>query len=311
MKANPFVTDKIAVCPPDLLARAKTLPPTRTAIVCAGFPLPMQSAYQAWNENILEPIFVGNRADIIEQASIINWDISNFEIVEAEGEKHGARAGALLGREGKAGAILKGHLHTDIFLRAMISHKVGVRVEPRFYHLFYISEPETGHPLIVGDAAVNVSPSIETRQAILHHMDRLARATGITRPKIAILSATESEIKTVPSSIEAAELTKWALKNIPTSDVHGPLALDLVFSKEAAKIKGLSDNPVAGCADAVLVPDIVSGNLLFKSLVYLSGGCAAGIVLGGKVPILLTSRADPPAARLASCALASIVHSIK
>ena len=308
IKSHPFVTEAKPICPPNLLVMAKNLPPTRTAVVCAGFPLPMQSAHQAWSENILLPVFIGNKSEIESYADKLQWNISEFEIIEADGEKTGARAGALLGREGKVDAILKGNLHTDIFMRAMISHKVGVRVEPRFYHLFYISEPVSGRPLIIGDAAVNVSPSIETRQMILHHIDELARATGIARPKIAILSATESEIKTVPSSIEAAELTKWAKQHLPKCDVEGPMALDLILSMKAVEIKGMTNSIVAGKADGVLVPDIVSGNLLFKSLVYLAGGCAAGIVLGGKVPILLTSRADPPAARLASCALASIVR---
>jgi len=307
MSENPFVADIQPVCPTHLLELAARFKPTRTAIASAGFPLPMLSAQSAFEVGILEPVFVGDKNGILAQAENIGWDISAFEIIEAEGEKQCARLSALLGREDRVASIMKGHLHTDEFMKAMISHKVGIRIEKRFYHLFYVSEPETDQPLIISDAAVNVSPTIETRKALLVHIDRLARATGIKRPRIAILSATEIEIKTVPSSLEAAELANWAKVHLPTSDVSGPLALDLVLSRRAAKIKNISNNPVAGAADAVLVPDIVSGNVLFKALVYLGGGCAGGIVLGGNVPILLTSRADAPAARLASCALASIV----
>ncbi|MCF6320416.1 MAG: bifunctional enoyl-CoA hydratase/phosphate acetyltransferase [Rhizobiaceae bacterium] len=307
MSENPFVTDIQPVCPTHLLELAARFKPTRTAIASAGFPLPMRSAHHAFEAGILEPVFVGNKNSINAEAEELGWDIAGFEIIEAESEKQCARASALLGRERKVASIMKGHLHTDEFMKAMISHKVGIRIAKRFYHLFYISEPESGQPLIISDAAVNVSPTIETRKALLVHIDKLARATGINRPRIAILSATESEIKTVPSSLEAAELCRWAKDNLPTSDVSGPLAFDLVLSARAAKIKNIKNNPVAGAADAVLVPDIVSGNVLFKALVYLGGGCAGGIVMGGNVPVLLTSRADAPAARLASCALASIV----
>jgi phosphate acetyltransferase len=162
--------------------------------------------------------------------------------------------------------------------------------------------------MIVSDAAVNVTPDMKTRQSALVAVDELARRTGIKRPRIAVLSATESAIPSVPTSIQAAELAEWAGENVPTSDVRGPLALDLILSQKSAETKGLGDDPVAGKADAIIVPDLVSGNAIFKALVYLSGGCAAGIVLGGTIPVLLTSRADPAAARLASAALASIMR---
>jgi len=155
---------------------------------------------------------------------------------------------------------------------------------------------------------VNVAPDLETRQAAITHCADLCIKLGIERPKIALLSATESPIPAVPSSIEAQELADWAIDAVPQADVAGPLAMDLIFSAEAAATKGLADNPVAGNADAVVVPDIVSGNTLFKTLVYTSGACAAGVVMGAKVPILLTSRADPPSARMASIALAGILN---
>jgi phosphate acetyltransferase len=309
-KSSPFIRDIEPVCPANLLALAKQNQPARTAIVRAGFSLPMQAALDACREGILDPVFVGERDLIEQQAENLNWDISAFDIVEATGEEESARKGAILGREGKVSAIMKGHLHTDVFMKALVNSNTGIRTEKRLFHLFHISEPKTGKALIIGDAAVNIAPDMRTRREMLVEIDRIARATGIKRPAIAILSATESPIAAMPSSVEARELAIWAAENILTSDVTGPLAFDLIISQKSAEIKGMSDDPVAGHADAVLVPDIVSGNVLFKSLVYLSGGCAGGVVLGGKVPILLTSRADPPAARLASCALASIIGNI-
>jgi len=306
--SNPFVTDVEPVCPANLLSLAKKNKPSRIAIVRAGSPLPMQAAFEAFRENILIPVFVGERALIEQQADILNWDISGFEIVEAKGEEESASRGAMLGRDGKVAGIMKGHLHTNVFMKALVSSKTGIRTGKRLFHLFHISEPETGKVLLLGDAAVNVAPDMQCRRDMLVEIDRLGRAIGIKRPAIAILSATETPIAALPSSVEARELAVWAKQNIATSDVSGPLAFDLIISNKAARIKGMDDDPVAGKADAIVVPDIVSGNALFKALVYLSGGCAGGIVLGGKVPILLTSRADPPAARLASCALASIIN---
>ncbi|MCP4080936.1 MAG: bifunctional enoyl-CoA hydratase/phosphate acetyltransferase [Planctomycetaceae bacterium] len=308
---NPFIRDVEPVCPANLLALAKQYQPARTAIVRAGFSLPMQAAYDAFSQGILDPVFVGERELIEQQAENLNWDIDAFEIVEACGEEESATKSAILGREGKVSAIMKGHLHTDVFMKALVNSNTGIRTQKRLFHLFHISEPKTGRALIVSDAAVNIAPDIESRKHMLVEIDRVARAIGIERPAIAILSATESPMAAMPSSVEARELAIWAAENIPTCDVTGPLAFDLIISRKSAEIKGMDDDPVAGQADAILVPDIVSGNVLFKSLVYLGGGCAAGVVLGGKVPILLTSRADPPAARLASCALASIIGNLQ
>lgn len=305
--ANPFVTDKVVVCPEHLLKLAKQHPPSRTVIARAGFPLPIEAAKLAHDAGIMTPVFVGDPAGIRREADNLSWDISKFEIIESHGEEECAVTASTLGRDGKVDVVMKGQLHTDTFMGALVNRNYGVRTANRLVHVFYITEPDTGHPIIVSDAAVNVSPDIKTRKSALVTVDALARATGIQRPRIAILSATESAIPSVPSSMEAKELEDWARDAIPTSEVRGPLALDLVLSIHAANTKGLGDDPVAGKADAVIVPDIVSGNALFKALVYLRGGCAAGIVLGGKIPILLTSRADPPAARLASAALASIM----
>jgi phosphate acetyltransferase len=162
-------------------------------------------------------------------------------------------------------------------------------------------------PLLISDAAVNVDPDIETRKQAIRVVTDTLKALGIARPRIALLSATETPIPSIASSLEARELADWAAVAVPDADVRGPYALDLILSPDAARVKQLGDDPVAGRAEAIIVPDIVSGNALFKSLVYARGACAAGVVIGGKVPILLTSRADLPEARLASFALASIV----
>jgi phosphate acetyltransferase len=161
--------------------------------------------------------------------------------------------------------------------------------------------------LLISDAAVNVAPNMTTRQDAIRLVVELSQRLGTARPRVAILSATESAIESVPSSIEARDLAAWAAENVPDMDVRGPLAMDLILSQEAAATKGMADDPVAGQADCVIVPDIVSGNALFKTLVYVGGACAAGVVMGGSAPILLTSRADPPAARLASAALSQIL----
>lgn len=308
MSANPFLSQHEAVCPDNLLNLAKKNPPAKTAIVRAGSALPMQAAKEATEQGIMEPVFVGEKADIEKEADALDWDISSFKIVDTNGEEEAALEGSLLGNRGEVDVIMKGNLHTDQFMGALIKKDTGIRTANRLVHVFYITDPVSQHPLIVSDGAVNVTPDMKTRQSALVSVDELARKTGIERPKIAILSATESAIPSVPSSMEAAELAEWAAENVPTSDVRGPLALDLILSQKSANTKGLGDDPVAGKADAIIVPDIVSGNAVFKSLVYLGGGCAAGIVLGGKLPVLLTSRADPPAARLASAALAAIMR---
>lgn len=308
MSANPFLSEHLPVCPENLLTLAKQNSPAKTAIVRAGSSLPMQAAKAAVDEGIMEPVFVGEETDIKREACEISWDIRDFQIVDTNGEEQAAYEGALLGNRGEVDVIMKGNLHTDQFMGALIKKDTGIRTSNRLVHVFYITDPVEQRPVIVSDGAVNVTPDIKTRQAALTVVDELARKTGILRPKIAILSATESAIPSVPSSMEAAELAEWAQTNIPTSDVRGPLAMDLILSQASADTKGLGDDPVAGKADAIIVPDIVSGNAVFKSLVYMGGGCAAGIVLGGKIPVLLTSRADPAEARLASAALAAIMR---
>ncbi|MCL4146089.1 UNVERIFIED_CONTAM: hypothetical protein GTU68_002785 [Idotea baltica] len=267
----------------------------------------MESARDAVDAGVMIPVFVGERAMIETEAKALGWDISGYEVIEAEGEDGSAMAAALAVREGRADALMKGHLHTDSFMKAAINRSHGLRTDKRFVHIFHMTAPEGGKPLLISDAAVNVAPSMTTRQDAIRMVSELSQRLGTERPRIAILSATESAIESVPSSIQARDLAVWAAENVPEADVRGPLAMDLILSEEAAATKGMTDDPVAGEADAVIVPDIVAGNALFKTLVYVGGACAGGVVMGGSAPILLTSRADPPAARLASACLAQIL----
>jgi phosphate acetyltransferase len=307
MSQSPFLSSADPICPPDLLALAQKGTAPRVAIARAGAALPMQAAKEAVDAGIMIPVFTGERDQIEAQASALNWDISGFTILEAEGEAAAGLAAAEACGRGEADVIMKGHLHTDVFMKSVLNRDAGLRTGNRLVHIFHMSHPDGGKPLLISDAAVNVNPDMETRKAAVQSVVDMLHILGNSNPNIALLSATESAIPSVPSSMEAAELAEWAKSEVKGANVAGPLALDLILSGEAAKTKGF-DNPVAGNADAVIVPDIVSGNTLFKALVYTKGACAAGVVMGARVPVLLTSRADPAAARLASAALAAILH---
>jgi len=304
---SPFISSLIPNFPIELLEdnRDTKKKKPKVAIVGADHTLPMVSAREAVAKNIMIPILIGRRKIIRSIAKELLWDISEFEIINTNSEQKAAEIGAKLCGTKSADILMKGHIHTDLFIKAVLAKNAGLATGKRLVHIFHITHPNGGKPLLISDAAVNVAPDIQTRKDAALHLVKLLKVLGTKNPKIAFLSATESVIKSVPSSIEAKELSDWCSFNIPEATFSGPLALDTILSNQAAKAKNLNQDPVTGQADAIIVPDIVSGNTLFKSLVYLSGGCAAGIVLGAKVPLLLTSRADPPAARMASIALAS------
>jgi len=305
---SPFLTNREAAIPSGLLTLAQSFGAPRVAIARAGAELPMQAAYDATTAGIMEPVFTGEADAIKAEADKLGWNISAFEIIETVGEEAAGHAAALACGEGRADVLMKGHLHTDVFMKSALSRDNGLRTGGRLVHVFHITHPDGGKPLIISDAAVNVTPDMDTRKAAITNCVTLLRKLGTDQPKVAMLSATESVLPAVPSSVEARELRDWARTEIPNAYFSGPLAIDLILSPESVAIKGMGDDPVAGNADAIIVPDIVSGNTLFKSLVYLSGGCAAGVVMGAKVPILLTSRADPAVARIASVALAAVIN---
>jgi phosphate acetyltransferase len=293
-------------CPPALLARAQSAPPVRTAIASAGADLPLESARLAVEAGVMEPVLVGDRNAIAAAAERIDWDIGRFEIVDAADEPAAGMTAAKLCGDGAADALMKGHIHTDAFVRGILSRDAGLRTGRRLTHVFHMTVPDDDKVLLITDAAINVAPDIETRlQAAANAVD-LAIALGIDAPKVAVLSASEEATETMPSTLDAAEITARAVSEIPNASVYGPLAFDNAVSPEAAAIKEI-DHPVAGHADILLVPTIETGNALFKIMVYFMSACAAGIVMGAKVPAILTSRADPPEARLASAAIASIL----
>jgi len=308
--ASPFLRAADQLCPPELLDLAKRNPPRHIAFVRAIGSAILETARDAMAAKLAVPILVGEVEQMRADAASIGWNLDGVELVDAKGEQAAIDAAIGLVGTGRAAGLIKGQLHSDVFMGGIVRKEAGIRTDQRMLHIFVMLPPGGGKPLLISDAAVNVAPTTETRVESALQMARLARRMGTAQPKVAILSATESLLPAVPSSIEADEIAKRAAACDDRADFAGPLSLDLALSPESVATKGLSPTSglgaVAGYADALVVPDIVSGNVLFKALAYCAGGLAAGLVVGGRVPILLTSRSDPPAARLASLALAAI-----
>ena len=300
-----MLSSDLPQCPPGLLQRAAGCRPVRTIVAGADSAMAMESALAATEAGLIEPVFVGRGPVVLEKAGALGWDIAGFDRYEAAGEHSVAAEAARLAGAGAGQAVMKGHVHTDIFMAALLTPEAGIRTGRRMTHAFHMSVAGFERALVIADAALNVAPDIKTKQAIIENSIELARAAGVPEPKVALLSATESVSERMPSSADAAALTQWAA-HLPDVQVFGPLAFDNIVSREAALMKGI-DHPVAGDTDIVIVPNIECGNALFKMMVYFMGACAAGLVLGGRIPVMLTSRADPPAARLASAALAVLV----
>ena len=300
-----MLSSDLPQCPPELLERAAGCRPVRTIVAGADSAMAMESALAATDAGLIEPVFVGRGPVVLEKAGELGWDIAGFDRFEAAGEHSVAAEAARLAGTGAGQAVMKGHVHTDIFMAALLTPEAGIRTGRRMTHAFHMSVAGFERALVIADAALNVAPDIKTKQAIIENSIVLARAAGVREPKVALLSATESVSERMPSSADAAALTQWAA-HLPGVQVFGPLAFDNIVSREAALMKGI-DHPVAGDTDIVIVPNIECGNALFKMMVYFMGACAAGLVLGGRIPVMLTSRADPPAARLASAALAVLV----
>lgn len=293
-------------CPAALLEQARALPPVATAVASAGAALPLESARLAQEAGLIEPLLVGDPDAIARAAEAIGWDIGGLRVIAAETEKAAACAAAALCRDGEAGALMKGQLHTDAFMLGILKRESGLRTKRRLTHVFHMTVPGSGRTLLITDAAVNVAPDVNTRVQALKNAVDLAHALGMDEPRVAVLSATEEVTGKMPSSVEAAQIAERARREVAGALIHGPLAFDNALSPEAAALKGI-DDPVAGNADILVVPNIETGNALFKMMVYFMSACAAGIVLGAKVPAILTSRADPPEARLAAAAIASIL----
>ena len=300
-----MLSNKEIICPNNLLDFAHKKKGVKAAIVNAGMPLPMLSAQDAVKENLIEPIFIGNKEEIQKCAEDLKWDISQYEIINESIENNTAPIAAKLASEDKVKIIVKGHIHTDILMKEILRREYNLMGKTRLSHIWHMTIEKDDAPLIITDGALNVLPNIKTKMHILKNVINFSNRIGISRPKVSILSATEEVIESVPSSIEAAELTKLAEKENLNADVFGPLAFDNSISKKSASIKGIK-NSVAGEADILLVPNVEAGNSLVKMMIYFMGACAAGVVIGGKVPVVITSRSDEAPARLASIAAAVV-----
>ena len=300
-----MLSNKEIICPNNLLDVAHRKKGVKAAIVNAGMPLPMLSVQDAVKENLIDPIFIGNKKEIQKCAEDLKWDISQYEIIDEPVENNTAPIAAKLASEDKVKIIVKGHIHTDILMKEVLKREYNLMGKTRLSHIWHMTIEKEDAPLIITDGALNVLPNLKTKMHILKNVVNFSNRIGIERPKVSILSATEEVLESVPSSIEAAEITKLAKQENLKADVFGPLAFDNSISKKSAAIKGIK-NLVAGEADVLLVPSVETGNALVKMLIYFSGACAAGVVLGGKVPVVITSRSDEAQARLASIAAAVV-----
>ena len=300
-----MLSNKEIVCPNNLLDHAYKKKGVNAAIVNAGLPLPMLSVQDAVNENLITPIFIGDKKEILKCAEDLKWDISNFEIIDEPIENNTAKIAAQLASKGKVKIIVKGHIHTDILMKEVLKREYNLLGKTRLSHIWHMTIEKGDKPLIITDGALNVLPNIKTKMHILKNVINFSHRIGTLRPKVAVLSATEEVLDSVPSSLDAAELTKLAKDENLEADVFGPLAFDNSISKKSSAIKGIK-NIVAGEADVLLVPSVETGNGLVKMMIYFMGACAAGVVVGGKVPVVITSRSDEAQARLASIAAAVV-----
>jgi len=290
-----------------ILDRCKSLPPTSTAVAHPCDQTSLAGAVEAAEMGLLTPILVGPRGKIEAVAKQSGLEISPYEIIDSPHSNAAAEAAVRLVREGKAELLMKGSLHTDELMSAVVARDTGLRTARRISHCFIMDVPALERVLIITDAAVNVFPTLEDKVHIIQNAIDLAHALGKAQPKVAILSAMETVNPKVQSTIEAAALSKMADRGQITGGIlDGPLALDNAVNLTAAKIKKI-ESPVAGQADILVAPDLEAGNMLAKSLSFLADADAAGIVLGARVPIILTSRADSVMTRLASCAVAALV----
>jgi phosphate acetyltransferase len=287
-----------------LVELAQKNAPATTAIAHPCDKVSLESAVEAQKMKLITPILVGQKDKIAKAAADAGIDLGTIEIVDAEHSHDAAAKAVALVREGRAEALMKGSLHTDELMSAVVARETGLRTGRRISHCFIMDVPDHGNALIITDAAVNIAPDLKTKVDITQNAIDLAHAMGLNEPLVAILSAMETVNPDVPSTIEAAALCKMADRGQITGGIlDGPFALDNAISPEAAAVKKIV-SPVAGRANILVVPDLESGNMLAKSLSFLAGADAAGIVLGAKVPIILTSRADSLLTRLASCAVA-------
>ena len=300
-----MLSNKKIICPSNLINIAKKAGVVDAAIVNAGEIFPMESVQKAVGNGLVNPIFIGNESEIIKCAEKLNWNISKYKIINETNENNTAPIAAKLASENKVKIIVKGHIHTDVLMKAVLKRDLNLIGKKRLSHVWHMTLEKDDKPFIITDGVVNVLPKLEVKMHILRNAVDFANKIGILRPKVAVLSATEEIIESVPSSVEADLITKKAKEESISADVFGPLAFDNSVSKKSAAIKKIK-NDVSGSTDILLVPNVEAGNALVKMMIYFMGACAAGVVVGGKVPVVITSRSDEAEARLASIAAAVV-----
>ena len=300
-----MLSDKSTVCPNNLLDIAQQKRGIKAAIVNAGKELPMLSVIDAVKEKLIIPVLIGEEDKIREIAEKLKFDISEFQIINEPNENYTAKVAAKLAGDGEVKIIVKGHIHTDILMKEVLQRKYNLIGKTRLSHIWHMTLDKEDNPLIITDGALNVNPNIKTKMHILRNVVDFCHRIKIAKPKVSILSATEEVLDSMQSSIDAKEICELAKKEDLNADIFGPLAFDNSVSKKSATIKGIQ-NDVAGNADVLLVPNVESGNALVKMMIYFMGACAAGVVVGGKVPVVITSRSDDATARLASIAAAVV-----
>ena len=290
-----------------LVERTKGMAAIDMAVVYPCHPESLGGALSAAEAGLIRPLLIGPKSRIEAAAKELGADLSPYAMIEAANAHEAARKAVELARAGKVGALMKGSLHTDALMAAVVAHETGLRTDRRVSHVFYMDVPAYPKPLLITDAAINIDPDLQAKRDIVQNAIDVAHALGIKSPKVAILAAVETVDAKMRATVDAASLCKMAERGqISGGVLDGPLALDNAVSFAAAKTKGIV-SAVAGQADILVVPDLESGNILAKQLEYLADAAGAGIVVGARVPIVLTSRADPAPVRVASCALALLV----
>lgn len=293
--------------PTYLMDRARGLAVLHMAVAGADHMVALESARQAQEAGLVKPVLVGDAGNIRSLADSMEWSLEGVRVVDAEGEEEASRTAVALARTGEVASLMKGHVHTDQLMRAVLDKENGLRTGRRLSHVFHMTVPTSDKVLLITDGAINVAPDVKTLLDIVRNAVDLAHALGMAEPRVAMLSGSESILDSMPTTKTAAEVVELAHRGeVEGAVVDGPFAFDNAVSPEAAKLKRI-ESPVAGRADILVVPNIEMGNGLFKMMVYFMSGVAAGVVMGAKVPIVLTSRADPPEARLAAAAIAAIV----
>ena len=295
----------MSVIPEDLKNKALETPNIPAAVVCPNEESVLLAVKESREMNLIDPTLIGNKNLITQSAKDIGLNIEDYNILEADNEEQSALAACQLSNENKTKIIIKGNLHTDILMRSYLKKEFNLLEGKRLSHIWHMTTPQLKKPLFITDGALNVLPRIDIKLQILKNAVHFYNKLVSKKPRVAILSGTEDPIDSMPSSIEAKKVMDLSLKEEINAFVHGPLAFDNAISEKAAKIKKI-DNEVAGNADILLVPNLETGNSLSKIMVYFMSACAAGIVIGGKVPVVVPSRADSKNSKLASI-MAAIV----